>query len=192
MRKIIVSMMISADGYIEDRNGSIDWHVWDGEMEQFMLGFFDQVDMMVFGRKTYQLMESYWPTESGSESPLLAAKMNGLPKTVISTTLKSAGWETTTLLHEVDAKTIHAMKQQPGKDIVIFGGAKLIASFRQLGLIDEYNLFINPVALGGGTPFFGSFPEALRLRQIDTRPFKCGNVLISYQSLNVQGANRSI
>lgn len=176
-------MMVSADGYIEDSNGSIEWHVWDAEMEQFMLGFFDRIDTMLFGRKTYQLMESYWPTEAGSESPLIAAKMNGLPKVVFSKTLESAGWDTTTLMHEVEAGAINAMKQQPGKDIVIFGGAELISSFKELNLVDEYNLFINPVALGGGKPFFGIFPNALHLKLIQTRTFNCGNVLISYQPL---------
>ena len=184
--------MVSVDGYIEDRKGGIDWHVWDTEMEQFMLGFFDGIDTIMFGRKTYQLMEAYWPTEAGSESPRLAAKMNGLPKMVFSTSLQSAGWKTTTLVNAVDADSINGMKQQPGKDIVIFGGANLIASFIEAGLIDEYNLFINPLVLGGGTALFGNFSQALALKQIGTRSFKCGNVLISYQAINFQGANRSI
>ena len=80
MRKIIVSMMVSVDGFIEDGNGSIDWHAWNTEMDAYMLPFFEEADTLLFGRKTYQLMEDFWPTKkSKNESPGLRAKMNGLP-----------------------------------------------------------------------------------------------------------------
>ena len=185
-------MMVSVDGYIEDSNNNIDWHVWDTEMERYMLGFFERVDTMLFGRKTYQLMESFWPTEAGSESPLIAAKMNGLPKIVFSTTLTDARWDTTKLVHEVDAKAIIAMKEQPGKDMVIFGGANLVSSFRELDLIDEYHLVTNPVALGAGTSLFKTMAGQLALKLVSTQSFACGNVLITYQPLNTKGDNRNI
>lgn len=192
MRKLIVSMMVSVDGYIEDSSGKIDWHVWDMEMEEYMLQFFDRVDELLFGRKAYQLMESYWPTESGSESPRIAAKMNGLPKVVFSSTLSAANWDTSVLLHEVNAEAIQAMKEKPGKDMVIFGGAGLVSSFRELDLIDEYQLIINPVALGGGKPLFDTLPAPLALKPIHTQAFSCGNVLIVYQKQDSDGSDRNL
>jgi dihydrofolate reductase len=182
MRKIIVSMMVSVDGFISDKNEEINWHVWDKEMENYMLGFFDEVDTLVFGRKTYELMQDYWPTEkSVNESPGIAAKMNGLPKIVFSSSLQEASWSTSTLLKKVEPKEIELMKEEPGKDMVIFGGADLIASFAKLDLIDEYRLIVNPVALGEGKPLFKDLKEQLNLKLMNTQRFSCGNVLTCYQ-----------
>lgn len=185
-------MMVSVDGYVEDADGKIDWHVWNEEMEAYMLDFFEGVDTLVFGRKTYELMQAYWPTEAGSESPRIAAKMNSMPKIVFSSTLSKATWPTTMLMHEVDKETIMAMKNQPGKDIVIFGGASLARSFAALGLIDTYQLFINPVILGGGSLLFGDSDKVLSVKLVATKSFNCGNVLLTYQPVHVHGDDRDI
>ena len=182
MRNIVLSMMVSLDGCIEGPSEDLNWHVWDGEMDRYMIGFFDRVDTILFGRKTYQLMESFWPTPaSAAEDHTIADRMNNLPKIVYSRTLGNADWNNSTLVNEVDAGDVSKLKQQPGKDMVIFGGAGLAASFMQLGLIDEFQLIVNPVILGDGNPLFKGSAEQLRLKLVDSTPFDCGNVVLRYK-----------
>src|SRR5690554_3897094 len=165
MRKVILSMVVSLDGYIEDSNASIDWHVWSEEMDRHMIGFFDQIDTIIFGRKTYELMADFWPTPlADTESTAIAERMNNLPKIVFSRTLESVAWgkwNNVLLIKENISEEIKLLKQQPGKDLVIFGGAELAATFIQLDLIDEYQLIVNPVVLGGGKPLFKGVKEKL-------------------------------
>ncbi len=181
MRKIIVSMMVSLDGFIEDGNASIEWHVWDAEMDDYMLKFFEDTDSMLFGRKTYQLMQAFWPTEQAlNESQGIREKMNGLPKIVFSKTLHEATWATTSLLKEVDVNEIQAMKVDAGKDMVIFGGAELVQSFQEKNLIDEYRIIVNPVILGSGKSLFAKGRDTANLELLHTQTFACGNVLLCY------------
>lgn len=181
MRKLIVSMMVSLDGFIEDENASIEWHVWDEEMDAYMLQFFEDTDTLLFGRKTYQLMEAFWPTELAlNESPGIREKMNGLPKLVFSKTLNEANWATTTLLKELNPSDLQAMKAAGGKDMVIFGGAELVQSFQERNLIDEYRIIVNPVILGSGKALFGNGQSQVTLQLLQTKTFACGNVLLCY------------
>lgn len=175
-------MILSLDGYIEGPGEDLNWHVWDGEMDKYMIGFFDRVDTMLFGRKKFQLMESFWPTPaSAAENQIIADRMNTLPKIVYSRTLEKAEWKNSTLVKEVDAGDVSKLKQQPGKDMVIFGGASLASSFMQLGLIDEFQLIVNPIILGDGNPLFKGSAEQLRLKLVDSTPFDCGNVVLRYK-----------
>ncbi|HEX7845751.1 MAG TPA: dihydrofolate reductase family protein [Chitinophagaceae bacterium] len=181
MRKIIVSMMVSTDGFIEDGKKQIDWHIWDREMEAYMINFFERIDLMLFGRVNWELMAGYWPTEQGKkDEPRIAERMNKLDKIVFSRTLIEANWENSTLLKELDAGFIRELKKQPGKDMVIFGGANIVNSFRKLDLIDEYQLIVNPVLLGNGTPLFGPAEERGTLKLVSATSFKCGNVILHY------------
>lgn len=190
MRKIILSMMISLDGYIEDENKQIQWHVWNEEMDQFMIGFFERIDTLMFGRKTYQGMAEYWPTSlSEQENTGIADKMNQIPKIVFSKTLDSVSWGSWTNIRLVSENIRHKlleMKKDPGKDIVIFGGASLSKSFMDMDLIDEYQLIINPIILGKGTPLFEGLTKR-GLSLMETKIFGCGNVLLYYRSGTSQG-----
>jgi len=185
MRKVILSMMVSLDGFIEGSKKELDWHVWDKEMDKYMINFFDTIDTLLFGRVTYQLMESYWPTASApNDDPIITGKMNNLPKIVFSKTLDKAGWQNTTLLKEVNADEIAKMKQsrQGGsKNMVIFGGANLASAFLHMNLIDEYQIIVNPVILGKGEPLFRDSGDKLTLELLRTKIFSSGNVLLYYQ-----------
>lgn len=182
MRKVLAFEMITLDGYFEGPNGGIDWHNVDVEFNQFALEQIATVETLVFGRKTYEGMASYWPTPMALEDdPVVAERMNTLPKIVFSRTLAQANWHNTTLLGEVQAETIQQLKQQPGKDLIIFGSAKLVASFARLGLLGEYRLMVNPVVLGDGRTFFEDLSAPLKLDLVYTRAFRSGNVLLTYR-----------
>jgi dihydrofolate reductase len=115
------------------------------------------VDAMLYGRVSYQLMADYWPAASDE----FADKMSKMPKIVFSRTLKEVEWNNSKLVKENIAQEISVMKRQPGKDFVLFAGADIASTFRQLNLIDEYRLLVNPVVLGSGTPLFKRIDNGL-------------------------------
>jgi dihydrofolate reductase len=182
MRKIIFQTLISLDGFFEGPNQEIDWHNVDEEFNEFAIDFLDQVDTLLFGRVTYELMAGYWPTPAATTNdPIVAGKMNHLPKIVFSRTLKKVEWENSRLVKENVAEEITKLKQQPGKDMVIFGSSDLAVTLLPLGLIDECRILVNPVVLGSGKPLFKGIKEKLNLKLIKTKTFKSGNVLLFYQ-----------
>lgn len=185
MRRLILFNFVTLDGFFEGPKGQIDWHQVDGEFNDFSIEQLNQLDLIILGRKTYQLMESYWTSkEANSNDPIIAGFMNSKPKIVISTTLKSAAWNNTVLLKDNIAEEIAKLKNQPGKDIFIFGSALLADSFTNLGLIDEYRIMINPVVLGSGSTLFKPSNKKLGLSLIKTKIFDSGNVLLYYQPKN--------
>ncbi len=164
---------------IQQKN--IEWHRWNAEMDQYMGDFFQTVDTIIMGRKTYELMVSYWPGNT-TESPVIVDNMNNLPKLIFSKTLATTSWNNCRLINEIDRDIFTDLKNQPGKDMVIFGGAALASGFTKMGLIDEFRLLINPVILGGGTSLFNINNQKLELFLMQSRTFDCGNVLLHYQS----------
>jgi dihydrofolate reductase len=181
MRKVLVFMMTSLDGYIADPNGGIDWHVTDDEFNDFAARQIDSVSMILFGRVTYEGMASYWPTPFAIENdPVIANQMNTMPKLVFSRTLDKADWQNTRLVKDHIAEEITALKQQDGKDLIIFGSNQLSASFINMGLIDELRIMVAPVLLGAGISLFeGANLHKLKLLKTDS--FRAGNVLHYYQ-----------
>jgi dihydrofolate reductase len=142
----------------------------------------NSVDTLLFGRVTYELMASYWPTPDAIKNdPIVAEKMNTLPKIVFSKTLNKVGWNNTRLVKDVISKEIEKMKQVPGKDIVILGSGSIMSEFAQRGLIDEYRIMVNPIVLGDGKPLFKGIKDRLNLKLTKTRTFGNGNVLLYYQ-----------
>jgi dihydrofolate reductase len=140
------------------------------------------VDTLLFGRKTYQLMASYCPTEDAIRSdPQVAGLMNRLPKVVFSQTLESAAWNNTRLIRENAQDEVRKLKNQPGGDMAIFGSANLMSSLMEV--IDEHRVMVNPVLLKQGIPVFPNTGAPLRLELVDTRPFQSGNVLLTYRPL---------
>jgi dihydrofolate reductase len=140
------------------------------------------VDIVLFGRVTYEGMVAYWTTpDAMRDAPVISAQMNQIPKIVFSRTLASADWHNTRLIKDNIVEEIFHLKQQPGKDLIIFGSANLTASFIGLGLIDEFRLIVNPVVLGTGVPFFRGIEHKLNLKLAQTRTFRSGNVLLYYQ-----------
>jgi dihydrofolate reductase len=182
MRKVIVFIMTTLDGFFAGPNGEIDWHVVDEEFNEFANDQLNSVDVLLFGRVTYELMASYWPTPSATtDDPIIADKMNTLPKIVFSKTLEKVEWHNTRLVKENIAEEITKLKQQSGKDLIIFGSSNLSASFINLGLIDELRIMMNPVVLGNGKPLFKGIHDRINLKLSKTKTFRSGNVLLYYE-----------
>ena len=138
--------------------------------------------MILFGRVTYQMMASYWPTPTAiNDDPIVANMMNSTPKIVFSRTLNKAEWNNTQLIRDHVAEEIIKLKQQPGKDLVLFGSANLMATLVRHDLIDEHRIMVNPVVLGSGMPLFPGIHRSLKLKLANTRVFRNGNVLLTYQ-----------
>jgi dihydrofolate reductase len=130
-------------------------------------------------------MAGYWPTElATTDDPVVAGKMNSLPKVVFSKTLSSAEWNNTTLVKENYEEEVLKLKQQPGRNLVIFGSSDLAVTFMEHDLIDEFQIFVNPVILGKGKPLFNGIKHRYKLKLLSTRTFGSGNVLLCYQPLS--------
>jgi dihydrofolate reductase len=182
MRKLILFNLISVDGFFAGPNGEIDWHNVDEAFSDFAIDQLNSTDGLLFGRVTYQMMASYWPSpDAVKDDPIVAGKMNALPKFVFSRTLDKAEWNNTRLVKENAAEEISKLKNQPGKDLFLFGSADLASSLTPRGLIDEYRILVNPVVLGQGKPLFKNARERLHLKLASTRTFPSGNILLVYQ-----------
>lgn len=182
MRKVFFFMMVSLDGFFEGPQNDISWHVVDDEFNEFAIQQLDSVGTLLFGRKTYELMASYWPTPVAvHDDPIVAAKMNGTPKLVFSKSLTSVDWQGTRLVKGDAAEEIARLKRQPGKDMIIFGSSDLAGSLLQPGLLDECRIMVAPVVLGGGKALFQGLQHEQKLKLLRTRTFRSGNVLLVYQ-----------
>lgn len=174
--------MITVDGFFEGPNREIDWHNVDNEFNDIAIAFLNSIDLLIFGRITYELMAGYWPTPSAiTDDPVVAEKMNSLPKIVISKTLKTADWNNTELLNEYNKEEIFKLKNQTGKNIAIFGSSDLALNFLQDNLIDELRVFINPVLISKGKTLLNGLSTRLNLKLLKTQTFKSGNVLLIYE-----------
>jgi dihydrofolate reductase len=179
MRKVIVWNMVTLDGYFEGpKPWEIDWHeyVWGEELERFSLNQAQEVGALLFGRKTYEGMAGYWQPATGD----VAEFMNSVPKVVFSNTLETAGWSNTRLVKGSAEEEVDRLKQEPGKDLFIFGSANLIGSLTRRDLIDEYRIGLNPLVLGVGTPMFKPSEDRMRLKLLEARPMQSGVVLLRY------------
>jgi dihydrofolate reductase len=188
MRKVILSNLVTLDGFFAGPNGELDWHIVDEEFNGYAKDLLSNVDALLFGRVTYQLMADYWPAAAKNPSTSkgdleIADKMNNLPKIVFSKTLQNVEWNNSTLVKEIIAEEISKMKQQSGKDMVIFGSGSIVSTFMQLGLIDEYRIILNPVVLGNGKPLFNGINDKHNLKLLKTRVFGSGVVILYYQPL---------
>jgi dihydrofolate reductase len=182
MRKILAFLVVTVDGYYEGPNGEFDWPVVDEEFNEFGLRQLEEVDTLLFGRVTYEGMASYWPTPAAEQDdPRVAAKMNTLPKLVVSRTLDRADWANTRIVRDDVAGELIRLKQQPGKDIAIFGSSDLVVSLLGMGLVDELRIMVHPVVLGAGRSLFRTAPERMQLQLVEARPFRSGSVLLTYR-----------
>jgi dihydrofolate reductase len=189
MRKLIYSMGVSLDGFIAGPNGEIDWSVPDEELHRFHNEQAREIGAHFCGRRLYEVMV-YWETAdknpSISEVELEFAHIwQAMPKIVFSTTLEKVEGNTRLATGDV-AEEVTKLKAEPGKDLAV-GGAGLAASFTELGLVDEYRLFVSPVVLGGGTPFFPALDQRINLELVETRTFGSRVVYLRYRCVT-QGA----
>jgi dihydrofolate reductase len=183
VRKLAVFNQVSLDGYFTDASGDMSWaHKNDPEWNAFAAENAKDGGVLIFGRITYELMASFWPTPSAMEQlPTVAEGMNNLQKVVFSRTLEKASWNNTKLVKSDMAAEIRKMKKEPGKDMVILGSGSIVSQLTQEGLIDEFQLVMNPIVLGKGRTMFDGVKEKLSLRRTKSRTFGNGNVLLCYE-----------
>ena len=180
MAKIFVSNWITLDGYFADKDGSTDWMSFDEEMGAFNLENLRDADTILFGRKTFEIMENYWPTDAAKQAyPEAYEYMNACKKHTFSKTMRSSGWQSS--FHTaINRETIELIKSQTTKDIVVLGSGEISRQLHDLGLIDEYRLLLDPQFLGAGKLFFQDMKkEKLALQQ--HKAFGCGVVFLKYK-----------
>jgi len=184
VRKLTVFNHVSLDGYFTDRNNDMRWaHVQDEDPEwsAFVKQNAGGGGELVFGRVTYEMMASWWPTPAASkQDPDVAASMNRLPKVVFSRTLERVDWSNTRLEKGDLTDTVRRLKAEPGPDLVLMGSGKVVAQLAPRRLIDAYQVVVNPVVLGAGRTMFEG-AEKLSLRQTGSRAFRNGKVLLAYE-----------
>lgn len=174
-------MMISLDGYFEGKDHDLSWHNVDEEFQGFAIQQLKEIDTIIFGKRTYEMMASFWPTDLAKDDPVTAELMTKTPKIVISHSLEKADWDNTTLIKENVEDELKRLKGQPGKDLAVFGSSNLCVSLIRMGLLDELRIMVNPVVIGEGTTLFEGLDQKLKLKLINSREFKNGNVLLTYQ-----------
>jgi dihydrofolate reductase len=179
MRKVIVSMFVTIDGFIAGPNGEMDWVKPDEEFEKYSNDQLGTMDTLLLGRVTFQMFANYWPSQTSESADIL----NNLPKVVFSKTLEKVEWKNARLVKENIAEEIQKLKQQPGKGMVIYGGSGIVSTFMQLGLIDEYRLWVHPVVLGSGKPLFKNINDRHNLKLIKSETLKKGVVVLHYQPI---------
>ena len=184
MRKIILMMSLSLDGFIEGPNRELDWHLVDDELHDHFNEQLGAMGAFLDGRVTHELMSGFWPTadtDPSSTGPMVefARIWRDMPKIVYSRTLERADWNTT-IVRDVDADEVMELKAQPGGDLAL-GGADLAAAFMRKDLVDEYRLYVHPVVIGKGKPLFQVSDTRFNLQLAETRTFGNGVVLLRYQ-----------
>lgn len=188
MRKLIFFMHTSLDGFVAGLNGEMDWIKVDDEMFDFVGTMTDHADAALYGRVTYQMMESYWPT--AGEKPNATKHdiehslwYNKVSKIVLSKTIKDIGKINTKVISSNISENIKKIKQEDGKNILIFGSPSASHSLLNKGLIDEFWIFVNPVLLGQGIPLFKDISEMVKLSLKETKTFDIGVIALHYAKL---------
>jgi dihydrofolate reductase len=185
MRNLIFFMHTSLDGFVAGPNGEMGWINVDDEMFDFVATMTDQSDTALYGRVTYEMMQSYWPkagekpnaTKHDIEHSTWYKKVS---KVVLSKTMNPTGLSNTTVIGDQLSDNINKLKQQDGKNILIFGSPGASQSLLNEGLIDEFWLFVNPVILGQGMPLFKNITGATKLKLIESQTFACGVIALHY------------
>jgi dihydrofolate reductase len=184
MRQLIVSMNVTLDGFMAGPNCELDWHFrsWTSEMAEILCEELHKADTLLLGRLTYTAMARYWPTKMldhqfPREDLALAEMMHRYQKIVYSRTLATADWHNSKLLKSNLVREVTSLKKQNGKNIMVYGSGRLVAALMQAGLIDMYQLWLHPVALGQGRLLFTRKKSRLHLQVRQTRTFSSGVVL---------------
>jgi len=185
VRKLTVFNHVTLDGYFVGANGDFSWAhsgTDDVEYSAFVEENAKGGGQLLFGRITYELMASYWPTAiAGQHDPIVAERMNNMPKVVFSRTLDQASWNNTRLITSDIVPVTRKLKDEPGPGMAIFGSGSVVSHLAAAGLIDEYQMVVDPVVLGTGRTMFEGVQERLILTLVGTRTFKNGKVLLSYE-----------
>jgi dihydrofolate reductase len=186
MRSLIYFMHSSLDGFVAGTNGEMGWITVDDEIFELVSTMTDNADTALYGRVTYQMMEAYWPTAGDKPDASKHDKEHStwyakVSKVVLSRTLKETGLRNTIVISDNLPENINKLKQQSGKNILIFGSPRASHSLLQIGLIDEYWIFVNPILLGQGIPLFNHLQGKIKLRLLENKTFKSGVVALHYR-----------
>lgn len=185
MPKLVVFNSQSVDGYFTDKNNDMSWahsSSKDPEYEAFEQQNATGGGMLLFGRKTYELMASYWPTPAAAKDfPVVAERMNSLPKVVFSRTLDKAAWNNTRLVKDDAIGEIRKLKQAGNADMAILGSGTIVSQLAEQGLVDEYQIMVTPVVLGEGRTMFDGVSRKMDLKVTKSRSFGNGKVFVSYE-----------
>ena len=183
MAKVTVFNSVTLDGYFTDPTGDMSWaHKNDPEWNEFTAGNARGDGTLLFGRKTYEMMAGFWPSAQAREMfPEVSAAMNRQPKVVVSKTLDKVEWNNTRIVRGGLAGEVRQMKQNGNSDIVILGSGTIVAQLTQEGLIDQYQVIVNPIVLGKGRTMFDGVTRKVDLKLTNERRFKNGNVLLTYE-----------
>ena len=185
MRKLKLQVQISVDGFICGPSGEMDFFMfkWDDKIKKYVIDLHQPVDLIVLGRKLAEGFIPYWADAKGNpDHPEheFAYIMTDTPKVVFTKTLEINPWENTVLAKGDLAEEIKKLKEQPGGDIIAYGGANFDSSLIRENLVDEYHLFVNPVAAGKGLPIFAELPGPTKFKLVKTTPFDCGITVMHY------------
>ena len=194
-RRIVMFNRVSAEGYFATPDGKLDWVVPEPELDKTAAQGLSGTGTIMFGRRTYQMFESFWPHAlddagsardphaAGRRTPELGAMakwINDATKLVFSKTLKEVSWKNSRLIRELVPREIEAMKKEPGSDIMIFGSGTIVSQLTEHGLIDEYQLVVGPILIGNGKPLFSGASKSLKLQLEEATKFPSGNVKLRY------------
>ncbi len=188
MRKLVLFMHVSLDGFVAGLNGEMDWINVDDEIFDYAGNRTDHADTALYGRATYEMMDGYWPTAGDQPNATKhdvqhSTWYNKVEKVVISKTMKNERKSNTKFISDNISNEINQLKQAPGKDIIMFGSPSAGHTLMHHNLIDDYWLFINPVLLGEGIPLFKDFKERRNLKLVKSHTFKSGVVCLHYEMM---------
>jgi dihydrofolate reductase len=188
MRKIITTTWVTLDGFIAGPNGDMGWvgESYDDAMGAYEGDIVNKADALLLGRVTYESFAGSWPhvpesaTASEGEKEY-ARRLNAMEKIVFSKSLSSVDWNNSRLIREIVPEEIEQLKQGPGGDMLIYGSASVVNELTALGLIDEYQILLHPVVVGGGKPLFGDVKDAVKLKLVNSTTNPSGVVVLTYQ-----------
>lgn len=189
MRKLLLFMHVSLDGFVAGPGGEMDWIYVDETIFDFVGEWANKADAAVYGRVTYQMMEGYWPTAADQPGATKhdiehAAWYNNVEKFVMSKTLKSNALKRTTIISDNLSKSINELKQKKGKDMIMFGSPGAAKSLLKENLFDAFWLFVNPILLGKGIPLFGPLNAVTKLKLLSSKTFPSGVICLYYEKTN--------
>jgi dihydrofolate reductase len=179
MRRLFWQMSVTLDGFMEGPNRELDYtaEVQDPDFDRYASDMLKSIDAILLGRRTYQLFANYWPSATGPD----ADRLNALPKIVFSRTLEKVDWNNSRLGSRDVLGEVARLKQQPGKDLALFGSANLASLLMGHGLIDEYRMLVTPVILGRGTPMFQDVEDRIALQLVTATPWSSGIMALYYR-----------
>ncbi|MGX5820733.1 dihydrofolate reductase family protein [Chitinophaga lutea] len=181
MARLSAFIFLTINGFYKGPHEDISWHPHDSEGDELAVNSMQDGHILLFGRRTYELMASFWPTQAAAaEFPLVAAGMNASDKYVCSNTLQKAGWDKTNILRGDAVEAVRNLKATADRDITILGSGELTTALLAAGLMDNLSLMIDPVAIGAGTTLFGGMGVPAHLLLTSTRVFSNGAILLNY------------